>query len=292
MQAVLILAHKNVKQVYELSKLLNEQFYVYIHFDAKYEIPQSFIEMLSQLRNVFVIKRINVNWGGYSVALATQNLFKEALLNDKIDYVHVISGQDWPVVQPSEIYNFFDKNNKIYITYEAVNNRKKSFEKIIWWQKLYFDYDNSFVSRKTILGKIYHRIYLVLQLILRVNKFKKLNIKLELYSGSNWVSMPRYAIQYCLDFLQQNSDYIRMFQTGFCSDEFWMQTILCNSKFRNNIINNNYRYINWKKKYNNYPAILDEKDYNEISKNKYFFARKVDLHISEVLLKKLNVWIR
>lgn len=292
MQAVLILAHKNAEQVYKLAEFLSKRFYVYIHFDAKYNIPQNFLDLFNNSEKVFLIERMNVNWGGYSIVSATQMLFRDVLKNDFIDYVHVISGQDWPVVDVDMIYDFFDKNAKIYMNYQEAYNIRKSFEKIIWWQKFYFDYDNSFVSRKSLLGKVYHRIMILLQMIVGVDKFKKLNIALQIYSGSQWVSMPRYAIQYCVDFIEQNPNYEEMFKSGFCSDEFWMQTILCNSQYRTNIVNNNFRYINWTKKYSNYPGILDEDDYKNIKLGTYFFARKIDFSISEKLLKKLNLWVR
>ena len=34
MQAILILAHKNVKQIIELTSVLNKKFIVYIHLDS------------------------------------------------------------------------------------------------------------------------------------------------------------------------------------------------------------------------------------------------------------------
>lgn len=43
MQAVLILTHKNAEQVYKLADYLSKKFYVYIHFDAKYTIPQNLL---------------------------------------------------------------------------------------------------------------------------------------------------------------------------------------------------------------------------------------------------------
>lgn len=63
MQAVLILAHKNAEQVYKLAEFLSKRFYVYIHFDAKYNIPQNFLDLFNNSEKVFLIERMNVNWG-------------------------------------------------------------------------------------------------------------------------------------------------------------------------------------------------------------------------------------
>ena len=80
-----------------------------------------------------------------------------------------------------------------------------------------------------------------------------------------------------------------MLKTGFCSDETMFQTIICNSILKNRIENNNYRYINWKKKNNSCPAILDEEDFYNIQQGNYHFARKIDNKISRKLLNKLDI---
>lgn len=38
MQAILILAHKNIGQIIDLSMILNKKFILFIHFDRKYKI--------------------------------------------------------------------------------------------------------------------------------------------------------------------------------------------------------------------------------------------------------------
>lgn len=286
MQAILILAHKNEEQIYLLAERLRLQFLVYIHFDKKYNLSAQYEYKIKSLPNVFLIERINVQWGGWSIVQATINLMDAALKNPCVDYVHVISGQCWPVCDVGEIYDFFNDNEKIYINYQLADGICKSYEPITFWQKYYFNYDS--LNRKSLFGKFYHRVLIIFQTIFRVNKLKKFNINMPLYTGSNWVSMPRYAVEYCLEFLKENTNYLNLFRTGFCSDEFWIQTILCNSIYFNRIENNNYRYINWIKKYDNYPAILDENDYESISNEKYFWARKIDINISNKLIELLK----
>ena len=41
MQAILMLAHKNIKQIIELTAILNRRFIVYIHLDKKCKLSQS-----------------------------------------------------------------------------------------------------------------------------------------------------------------------------------------------------------------------------------------------------------
>ena len=82
---------------------------------------------------------------------------------------------------------------------------------------------------------------------------------------------------------------LKMLQTGCFSDEFWMQTILCNSlKFRQRIVKNHHRYIKWQKQHDSYPAILDMSDFDNIINGDYIFARKFDTKYSKKLISNLN----
>ena len=243
MQAILILAHKNIDQVIKLATILNNNFEVYIHFDKKMNIPENYKQILDK-KNIHYISKIDVYWGSWSIGAATVLLMKEALKNRQIEYIHVISGQDWLTDTSQNIYDRFKNDDKIYMTYFKATEVKKAGEPIIWWQKYYFNYDR--INRRSTFGKLYHRGLLLIQTLLRVNKLKKLGIDLEIYSGENWVDMPRDAVEYCISYLDSHPNLLKMLQTGCFSDEFWMQTILCNSpKFKQRIVKNHHRYIKW-----------------------------------------------
>ena len=286
MQAILILAHKNIDQVIKLATILNNNFEVYIHFDKKMNIPENYKQILDK-KNIHYISKIDVHWGSWSIGAATVLLMKEALKNSRIKYMHVISGQDWLTDSPINIYNRFTNDDHIYMTYSKAKDVKKAGEPIIWWQKYYFNYDR--INRRSTFGKFYHRGLLLIQTLFRVNKLKKLGIDLEIYSGENWVDMPRDAVEYCISYLYSHPNLLKMLQTGCFSDEFWMQTILCNSpKFKQRIVKNHHRYIKWQKQHGSYPAILDMSDFSNISKGDYIFARKFDKPYSNDLITQLN----
>lgn len=286
MQAILILAHKNIEQVTKLATILNNNFEVYIHFDKKMNIPENYKQILDK-KNIHYISKIDVHWGSWSIGAATVLLMKEALKNRQIEYIHVISGQDWLTIPSKNIYDKFIDNDRIYMTYSKAKNVIKKGESIILWQKYYFNYDK--INRRSTFGKIYHRGLLLIQSLLRINKFKKLGINLEIYSGENWVDMPRDAVEYCINYLDSHPNLLKMLQTGCFSDEFWMQTILCNSpKFKQRIVKNHHRYIKWQKQHGSYPAVLDMSDFDNIINGDYIFARKFENPYSNKLITQLN----
>ena len=286
MQAILILAHKNIEQVTKLATILNNNFEVYIHFDKKMNIPENYKQILDK-KNIHYISKIDVHWGSWSIGAATVLLMKEALKNRQIEYIHVISGQDWLTIPSKNIYDKFIDNDRIYMTYSKAKNVIKKGESIILWQKYYFNYDK--INRRSTFGKIYHRGLLLIQSLLRINKFKKLGINLEIYSGENWVDMPRDAVEYCINYLDSHPNLLKMLQTGCFSDEFWMQTILCNSpEFNQRIVKNHHRYIKWQKQHGSYPAVLDMSDFDNIINGDYIFARKFENPYSNELITQLN----
>lgn len=288
MQAILILAHKNVKQIIELTSVLNKKFIVYIHLDSKCNISNDDRTFLEKMKNVFFYQIFNVSWGAFSICKVELFLLEKALKNENITYFHFLSGQDWPVKKLDLIYNFYEKSNKVYMTYDFSKNIIKTGEPTILWQKYYFYYDK--INRKSIYGKIYHRFSIIYQFIKQVNKFKDLNIAYEIYQGSQWMSLPKDIASYCIEYMKKDKNYYKMLETGFCSDEVMFQTILCNSIFRDRIENNNYRYINWTKKNGSYPAILDKYDFSNIQRGEYHFARKIDSNISRELINKLKIY--
>lgn len=287
MQAVLILAHKDISQLIALAKRLNNIFEVYIHIDKKTKLSGEEYKILDSLPHLHWISTQDVHWGAWSVVQATIDLMNLALKDSDNEYFHLISGQDWPVKDSQVIYDFFKNNNKLYIwNYESAKYRKAG-EPLIDWQKFYFNYDK--INRRSLYGKIYHRISILIQTLFKVDKLKKLDINLTLYNGSQWVDLPRDAVEYLVDYLDTHQNILQMFKTGFCSDEFWIPTILRNNvSFAGRIDTNNYRYIDWHKKHDSFPAILDENDFDKIINSGKLFMRKVQFPESNKLINKLD----
>ena len=285
MQAILILAHKDVKSVIELSRKLQTCFEIYIHFDTKLSLSSEDKKVLDE-NQLHYFQAIEVNWGAWGISAATILLMREALKNPQITYIHVISGQDWPAKRVEDIYSFYEGNSNIYMTCDPARGMKKSGEPIILWQQFYFNYDK--VERRTTYGKIYHRISMAIQALLRVNKYKKLDIDMEIYQGANWMDLPRDAVEYLLNYFDTHENVQKLFMTGFCPDEFWVQTILNNSELSGRIIRDYHRYVKWERQHDSYPAILDERDFEEIVQGDYHFLRKVDRQYSEGLKVKLD----
>ena len=174
MQAVLILAHKNIDQVIELASRLSTDFEIYIHLDKKAKITVDQSRKIKKITKGYISK-YDVKWGSYSIVKATIDLMKMALNNNQNTYFHLISGQDWPLMSPAKIYEYFEHTNQIYMNYWPAVSMRKTGEPEIWWTKYYFNYDS--INRRTTFGKVYHRLLLLVQTVLRINKLDKYGLK-------------------------------------------------------------------------------------------------------------------
>lgn len=286
MQAVLILAHRDFDQLNRLVKYLRPIFQVYIHIDKKFCLTDKQLDTLKK-NGAQVYSVYDVKWGSYSIVQATVFLMKAALRDPNNQYFHLISGLDWPLQSPQNLYDYFENNNRIYMNYWPIKEMKKTGEPEIWWVKYYFNYDR--VNRRTTFGKFYHRFLLLIQTLTRINKLKKYHVdEDEVYAGQEWVDIPRLPLEYSINKFENDPKWVKIFSTSFCSDEIWLQTMLCNSVYKDDIDKNIHRYINMTRKHGSRPAILDDDDYDFICKGNYWWGRKIVSPYSDGLLKKLN----
>ena len=105
---------------------------------------------------------------------------------------------------------------------------------------------------------------------------------LPFYGGGFW-TLSMECVEYVFEFLQQNKDYIRFFDSVYIPDEIFFQTILLNSVLKERIVNDDLRYIDFSR-HKGHPEILGKEDFNRFMNTRDLFARKFDITIDcEVL---------
>lgn len=288
MQAAIITAYRDLEQVKMLVDILSEKFEIYIHVDKR--VPAIDLEKSGLLekkgRSVNVYQKFSVNWGSPNHLWGILYCMRNALKNPHITYLHIISGEDFPVKSVEEIYDFFEGKEDIYCEFSKLNLKGKNRKRIQRWQSTY-SFLNIF-NYKKLLPKIVVKAMVAFKVCIGVNRLKRLDV--ELAQGLVWGSYPRKAIEYCLNYACENPDFISFLEYGYVSEEFFFSTILSNSDYwKNRIAGNNYRYMSWEKRNGSYPAILDESDIYKIQQGDYMFARKIRRPISDTLLSLLDL---
>lgn len=287
----LILAHKNATQLERLIKRLYfKDSIIYIHIDKKADISD-FTKIIEDKEEVYFVRnRISANWGAFSLVEATINGLKEMLSkNNEIEYISLLSGQDYPIKKNEDIISFFkDRKGKEFIhfapfpTKELINGGMDRIE-------YYYDYDNKIMKKD--------QYEIEMKLISVKRKFIK---NMNPYHGSQWWSLTRQCVEYVLNQIDKNREIVNFYRYTRFSDEQLFQTIIMNSKFSKNVVNRNLRHIDWSTVdrskldwINNppHPKVLSMSDYNSLIKSRNLFARKFDENIDNAIIDMIDSFL-
>ncbi|WP_395051086.1 beta-1,6-N-acetylglucosaminyltransferase [Flavobacterium sp.] len=285
-QAILITAYKNYHHLEDIIAFFDDDFEIYIHIDRKSSISK---EELLRLKKYDIVKLISqkykVNWGGFNHLRSILYLSEKALKNPQNYYFHLISGNDFPIKKVSDFKFFFKNTEDVYIDCFDVPFLGWDFNgglDRIEYYNLYdlFNWRNDF--QKRIIKKIIHWQK-------KIGFKRKLSCKIpKIYGGSTWWSLSRECLNFVVVNSKENKNVFKRFKYTFCSEEFYFQTILMNSSFKDKMNKFNLRYIDWTNRNGNNPVILDEKDYEKILESDSFFARKFEYPVSEIIINKIK----
>lgn len=275
--AHLILTHKNPAQLERLIRALGHPgFDFYVHLDKKTDAAPFLY--LSQRENVhFIQNRTPVYWAGFGTIQATLNGFREILPKGGYDYINVISGQDFTLRSAATIYDYIEKRQgKEFITCESIEgswsiaaDRVRKYHLINW----------------RIPGK-----YRLEKLVNRLLPPRKFPFDHQIVGRANWFTLTPAAIRYCLDFLEQHPRLIRYYKYCWGADEFIFSTLLYNSSFKNNIVDN-LVYVDWTGQTQGHPRILRAYDLPALQATDKLFGRKFDMDTDEEIFTLLEEWI-
>ena len=102
--AILLLWHKDVEQLKELLRFFDADFTFYIHIDKKTAISSDIVRSLQDIHpQIKLWSKYKVFWGGIGILEAELFLMEKIVEDGGYDYVHLMSGQDYPVKRLDEI---------------------------------------------------------------------------------------------------------------------------------------------------------------------------------------------
>lgn len=257
-----------------IKRLSNPQFHFYIHVDKKTNIKPYLY--LRQFPNVFFINdREDVRWAGYNTIKATFRCIKEIVATGlNYDYINFISGQDYPVKSAEYMINFFENNKgKQFIEYESIEDE--------WIEAL------PRITRYHFANTNFRGKYRLENLINFFLPKRKLPDNLKPYGKAMFWMLTSDCAKYVVNYVEHNSQLERFFHFTWGSDEFVFQTVLMNSVYKDQLVNNDYRYIDWSGG-GSHPKILNADDYEAIKNTDDLFARKFDHTTDYKLLDKLD----
>lgn len=229
--AHLVLAHTSPRQVEELvKKLTYPTTDFYIHVDGHRTVTE-YTTILSATNIYFVQKRVQVIQGAYSTVQAILNAFEEIIASGiQYDYINLLSGQDYPLKEASFIHQYFALHHgKQFMEFNSICDSHPEW--VLHVTKYHFINYN-------VPGK-----YKLERLVNKLLPLRRVPNNMELvgYSLSFAITLP--AVKYIVYYLNDTPEVIQFFKLSWSPDKFIFQTILYNSVFKKDMVNNNLRWI-------------------------------------------------
>jgi hypothetical protein len=251
----IILAHQRPDLLARLVGALGES-PIAVHIDAKSDMSLGEIERRA---NVTLLPRRRCHWGlydGLAVTVAALPWF----LNSDSSHLIALSGQCYPLASQRAI------GRRMAELGERSQIRAFPFPIEKWgeaggYERITRHYFPSGRTRPRSLRLLPRR----------------LPAGLHPHGGSAYWSLSRKHVAYIAEFLEKNPQVARFFRTTFAPDEMMFQTILANSPYAAEIVNQPTNYSTFKPNRAN-PEILQFDDLAAALGSGALFARKFEDH--------------
>lgn len=285
--AYLLLCHKNAEQTNMfVSQLLNYgDGDVYIHLDSKSKTLGKEIVVNERVK---VYSQYNVKWGSFEIVLAGILLMKKAM-ESGVNYTHFYVGSGQDLLVKKGLHEYLESTNKsayIRIEKELQNKDRGAAKHLVCWP-------DKWMIRNDLHPYRFARIFVQAMCKLGIVFWKnpvKLKNPIRFYEGRTWFFAKRELIEYILKYTEDNPDYVRYWEKSLASDLMFFQTIIMNSPYANDIVDE-LMYVQFGTTFRtmNHPITITMSDVDKIEKGNYFIARKFELgECSEVVEYYLN----
>lgn len=279
--AFLIMAHSDFSLLQKLIILLDAPYNdIYLHIDEKAD-KSNLLNFSTKHSKLQIIPSITVNWGGHSQIFCELNLLKYATQNGYY-YYHLLSGVDLPIKSNRYIKNFFELNEgKNFIITNRIceeNNNLHLLDRI----KYYYFLQNKIGRNEK---KITHLYEFIESFSLKLQKKFRISRKscelTEFYKGGNWFSIAHDLASYIVE---KETEIKKHFSYTHCADEIFLQTIAMQSPYKDSIVSNNLRHIDWER---GQPYTFQIEDYDLLMKSDKLFGRKFSSVTDSKIIDKI-----
>ncbi|BAY84255.1 hypothetical protein NIES267_37510 [Calothrix parasitica NIES-267] len=297
----LILSHKNPKQIYRLIRTIKtaspDCYIILSHDPRNCDID---VSRLEQIPGIYV-QFATADRGDFSLV---ENYFSAVdwLVNNNIDFDWLIklSAQDYPTQPISEIeyslsktqYDGFMEYFKVFSPESHWSLKEGSGRYLYRYKKIPFSLPKwlfSVLKATRIVNRLQKFFRIDFEYGLRFGLKPKsiFNSNFQCYGGLFFTILSKKCINYLYSFYQNNPHIVEYYKETLIPEESLIQTILVNSK-KFQFYRECKHYIDFSNSIHGHPKILTESDYEAMTQQKYYFARKFDLDSNSRILDILD----
>lgn len=283
-QAYLITAYKDAGSLFELAELFAQSGYVYIHIDKKSRtITDEDIEKLNRIPGCATIRKYDIKWGGFNHVRAILELVMMAVANREVSYIHMLTGEDYPLISPKELDARFLTCDKIYMSYMEPENLPET----VTVRYRYYNWFQDRNVKNKVLWMIQH---MTVKLQKACGVFREgIGEFRRIYKGLVYISMPKDAAAYVVEYVSRHEEFWDDLYKCQVPEEFFFQTLFMNhNEWADKVENRELRYMDWSKGDGASPAYLTEDDYDRVKESGCLFARKFHPEMSKGLRDRLR----
>lgn len=271
MIAYLVLVHRYPKQFKRLFTAIYHAENCYVVHVDKRSHPALKAEMknfLAVFPNTILLESKNALWGGYSLVDAELRGIKTLLqMSAKWEFFINLSGQDFPLKSQAQIKKFLKKNPGI------------DFLKVLNQREL----------RPTTVSRFENYCIEWGDRIVRTTFKWKFLTDATPYIGNQWMILTR---KFC-EFLNTNPEvepFKKFYRHTFIADEGFFQTVIMNTSYKPNIVNDDMQAIDWipEGTIKLRPRTFTFRDAKFLLGSKQLFARKFDETVDQKILDVLE----
>ncbi len=273
--AYMLLVHKSYKQVNIFIRQLLDygECDVYLHVDSK---SKGIIDKIIKDDRVKIYSKYDVRWGSFEIVQAGIFLM-EKVLESGNNYSHIYWGTGQDLLVKKGLYQFLMKNpEKIFI---RINRELKDTDRaaaryLIQWPKYLMVRSDYHIFR---FIRITMQILCKLGINIRPNR-RTYKSQLRFYEGRTWFICPKAVVEYMIDYIHKNMDFVNYWENSLASDLMFFQTIMMNSQFSDKI-QDELMYVRFGKSFGtiNHPVTITKKNSKDIETGNYYCARKFEL---------------
>ncbi len=220
----IILAHHQPDAIRRLVDLLaTDGNRVVIHFDTSAtKLDQQAVARIAAEKpdQVTVISKVHCVWGEWSLVDAVLHALREfEKLPKQPEYIHLMSGADFPIRPVSELREFLRRNsNRDFI--ECCDITQKTWVKGgLGSERLRFFYPFNFRTSRRAFDRLVRW-----QRKLKIRR--RLPMDLKTHMGSQWWTLRWSTCKKVLDFTRDHPEVPKFFRSTWIPDESYFQTVI------------------------------------------------------------------
>jgi hypothetical protein len=255
--AIVILAHHLPGQLARLvDRVTGPDDHVWLHIDARSDLEDI------DRPDVTMLPRLPCAWGSLGLVRAALSGLEAAVADPRpFTHVSVLSGQDYPIKPRA-----------------ALDAHLEAHPDTGWleWMALPGPGPGDQLAR---VDRWFWHVSGTRSISLP-NRFtpflprRRPPLGMPIHKGSALFTISRGQAEHVVEFARANPRFIRFFEHAYIADEYVFQTILVNSRHRDDLVAENLHAIAWDG--GHHPATLTSADLPWLQASDRFFARKFD----------------